>query len=366
MDRSRTSGTTSASGSRPGGSRRGREDAATHFGSFDNDTNPLHTPGGVPPLVLVSGPERVLAERAITATVAAARSLDSEAQVVRYDAGAYEPGALGAGASPSLFGGSTIIVVRGLEEASDALTEDLARYLAAPADGVTLVVWHKGGNRGKRVLESMRKAGARVLEAPAIKSDKDKAEFVTGEFRRAGRRIAPEAVRGLVEATGKDVNELAAACHQLVADTAGVVELDVVETYYGGRVEANGFRVADAALAGNAAEAITLVRHAVAVGTDPVPIVAALAVQVRQLVKVMAAAGPAAAVAGRLGMAPWQVDRARRAVRGWSEDGLASAIGAVAAADFEVKGGGRDPVYAVERCVLQVAAARRSGAVRPR
>lgn len=321
----------------------------------------------MPPFVLVSGPERVLAERAIAATVAAARSLDSEARIVRYDAAAYEPGALGAGASPSLFGGSTIIVVRGLDEASDALVEDITRYLAAPTEGVTLIVWHKAGNRGKRVLESMRKAGARVLEAPAIKSDKDKSEFVTGEFRRVGRRIAPEAVRGLVEAVGKDVNELAAACHQLAADTTGMVELDVVETYYGGRVEANGFRVADAALAGNAADAITLVRHAVAVGTDPVPIVAALAAQVRQLVKVMgAAAGPAGAVAGSLGMAPWQVERARRAVRGWSEDGLASAIGAIAAADFEVKGGGRDPVYAVERCVLQVAAARRTGAARPR
>ena len=29
-------------------------------------------------------------------------------------------------------------------------------------------------------------------------------------------------------------------------------------------------------------------------------------------------------------------------------------VQAVAAADFEVKGGGRDPVYAVERCVLTI------------
>ncbi|HRW19776.1 MAG TPA: DNA polymerase III subunit delta, partial [Dermatophilaceae bacterium] len=38
--------------------------------------------------------------------------------------------------------------------------------------------------------------------------------------------------------------------------------------------------------------------------------------------------------------------------------GLGTAIQAVAAADVEVKGGGRDPVYAVERCILQLAAAR--------
>jgi DNA polymerase-3 subunit delta len=40
---------------------------------------------------------------------------------------------------------------------------------------------------------------------------------------------------------------------------------------------------------------------------------------------------------------------------------LGVAIQAVAAADVEVKGGGRDPVYAVERAILSIAAARRSG-----
>jgi len=59
-------------------------------------------------------------------------------------------------------------------------------------------------------------------------------------------------------------------------------------------------------------------------------------------------------VARDLGLAPWQVDRARRALGGWTADALATCVHAVAAADFEVKGGGRDPVYAVERCVLTI------------
>ena len=49
-------------------------------------------------------------------------------------------------------------------------------------------------------------------------------------------------------------------------------------------------------------------------------------------------------------MAPWQVDKARRGLSGTgAPTGSPSPIQAVAAADFEVKGGGRDPVYAVER-----------------
>ena len=57
-------------------------------------------------------------------------------------------------------------------------------------------------------------------------------------------------------------------------------------------------------------------------------------------------------------MAPWQVDRARRELSGWTDEGLAHAIRALAEADTEVKGGGRDPVFAVERAVLTVATGR--------
>ena len=319
---------------------------------------------GVPPLVLVSGPEEVLAQRALTAALDALRSLDPEIEVVRLTAAGYESGAIALHASPSLFGGAKALVVRDVDEAPDDLVEDLLAYLATPtaeleSSEVTLIALHKGGNRGRKILDTMKKAGARVLEAPAIKSDRDKSDFVQAEFRGSGRRISPGAVRALVEAIGKDVAELASACAQLIADTDGTVDEDVVETYHGGRVEASGFRVADAAIAGNTAEALRLLRHAIAGGVDPVPIVAVLASQLRQLVKVSGAGrGHSAQLAKSLGMAPWQVDKARRSLHGWDDDSLGRSIQAVAAADFDVKGGARDPVYAVERAILTISRAR--------
>jgi DNA polymerase III subunit delta len=57
-------------------------------------------------------------------------------------------------------------------------------------------------------------------------------------------------------------------------------------------------------------------------------------------------------------MAPWQVDRARRELSGWTDAGLARAILALAEADAAVKGAGRDPVFAVERAVLTVGTGR--------
>ncbi|GAB3585222.1 DNA polymerase III subunit delta [Calidifontibacter terrae] len=317
----------------------------------------------VPSLVLISGPEQVLADRALASVVAAVREFEPDAETVRLDGASYESGSLALHTSPSLFGGRPIVVVRDLDEATDALVDELTALVAAPLDGAVLVVTHKSGNRGKRALDAVKAAGARVIDAPAIKSDKDKSAFVTNEFRRARRKITPEAVRSLLEAIGGDLRELASGCAQLVADTTGVVDDDAVEQYYGGKVEATGFRVADAAVAGNAGEALRLLRHALATGLDPVPVVAVLASQLRQIAKVATAGrGSPGNLAKELGMAPWQIDRARMAARGWDGDRLGRAIQAVAAADFEVKGGGRDPIYAVERAILTICRERGSGA----
>lgn len=315
----------------------------------------------LPALVLVSGPEELRAERAVDSVLEAVRAQQPEAEVVRIHPVGYEPGDLLVHAGPSLFGGWTLIVVHDLDEANDPLVEDLGRYLDQPADEVTLVVRHKSGNRGKRVLDRLKKDNARLIEAKAVKTEADKHDFVTKEFSAQRRRIAPEAVGALVLAVGKDLRELASACGQLIRDVEGLVDVDDVTTYYGERVETTGFRVSEAALAGDEARAMALLRHAMLGGLDPVPIVAVLAMQLRQVGKVASAGrGGSGQIARDLGMAPWQVDAARRASKGWDGERLGLAIQAVAQADVDVKGGirteaaVRSPEYAVERAVLEV------------
>lgn len=309
-----------------------------------------------PAFVLVAGPERVLAQRGLDSALDVYRAADAQVEVVRLGATDYVSGSLLTHASPSLFGGTTVIVVSDADEASDDLQSDLLAVIAqGVSDDLRLVVLHKGGNRGKRVLDALKGAGARRIDAPAIKSDREKHEFLTHEFRRERRKASPEAVRALLEAVGRDVSELAAAAKQLVDDTEGLIDVDQVQRYHGGKVDASGFRVADAAVAGQASEALRLLRHAIASGVDPVPIVAVLASQLRQIARVATAGGgSSASLASTLGMAPWQIDRARTAARGWDGDRLGAAIQAVAAADFDVKGGGRDPIYAVEHAILTI------------
>jgi DNA polymerase-3 subunit delta len=60
-------------------------------------------------------------------------------------------------------------------------------------------------------------------------------------------------------------------------------------------------------------------------------------------------------LARELGMPPWKIDRVRQQMRGWSADGVAAALRAVAEADANVKGGSDDPAYALESAVLTIA-----------
>lgn len=188
----------------------------------------------------------------------------------------------------------------------------------------------------------------------------DRVAFVRSEFRVAGRSMTEDATRVLVEAIGNDLRELASACSQLMADTDGVVTEEIVGRYYSGSAEASSFTVADRTVEGRTSDALEQLRWALSVGVAPVLVTSALAQSVRQIARVGAAPRGArpADLARELGMPPWKVDRVRQQLRGWTPDGIARALCAVADADAAVKGGGTDPAYALEKAVVTVSTAR--------
>lgn len=311
------------------------------------------------PVVLLFGPEDFIASRAVDEVRRKLRAQNTDLELTSMDAGQYTAGQLGLVASPSLFAEPKLIEVGSLASMSEDFLQDALAYIKDPAPEVTLVLIHGGGTRGKKLLDALKSLGAPRVECQPLKKDAEKAHFVSAEFSAARRRIDAQAVRALVAAVGASLSELAAACSQLISDTTGMVSTDDVDKYYGGRVEATAFRVADAALAGNAPAALSTLRHALATGVDPVPLVAALAMKVRSVAKVFGVRGSSAQLARDLGMSPWQVDAARRDAGHWSGPTLAAAIKVLAEADAQVKGAAKDPVYAVERAVTVIATAAR-------
>ncbi|MFZ2964389.1 MAG: DNA polymerase III subunit delta [Rhodoglobus sp.] len=309
------------------------------------------------PVVLVSGPESFLAERAIRSLRDLLKAEDPSLEIHDVEADQYGPGELLSLASPSLFDEPRLIRVSNVEKCTDAFITETIDYLAAPADDTYLVLRHASGVRGKKLLEAIRAGSGNGIEIVCLelKKDSEKQDFAAAEFAAADRRVTGGAIRALVSAFADDLAELAAACQQLLADDAEEITEVTVERYYSGRVETNAFKVADAAIAGRQGEALVLLRHALASGADPVPIVAAFASKVRTMAKLAGSTAPAGQLASRFGLAPWQVDRARRDLQGWDETGLGVTIETIAETDAQIKGAGRDPVFALERMIGVVA-----------
>lgn len=313
------------------------------------------------PVVLITGPEEFLGIRSMDRIRRQVRDATPDVEVTKLNAPSYEAGALAMAVAPSLFGEGKLVEVEGLESMNDAFLADALTYLRQPQEDVVLVLRHAGGVRGKKLLDAVKAAGWPVVDCQPLKKDTEKTAFVVAEFKAGGRRIEPDAVAALVNAVGASLSELAAACSQLIADASTTVDSATVEKYYGGRVEATAFKVADAAMAGNAPLALSSLRHALATGVDPVPLVAALAAKLRTVAKVAGASGSSAQIAKQLGMQPWLVEQAQRDVRRWTPEGLIASIRATAEADAQVKGLSRDPVYAVEYAVTVIANSARRG-----
>ncbi len=309
------------------------------------------------PIVLVSGTESFLADRAIRILTDRMKSSGAGVEVSDLDATTYGYGELFQLASPSLFGEPRLLRVSGVEKCSDAFLEDALSYLGSPEADVVLVLRHGGGNRGKKLLDGLKKAGADALivECKDIKKDADRMGFISAEFQRVGATLTPGAQRALADAFSTDLAELAAACQQLIADSEGaLVTEDIIQRYYGSRVEATTFQVADKAIAGHFAEALILLRRAIDSGAEPILVVAAFAMKLRTMAQVGGVRGNNDAVAQELGIPSWQVRLARGNLQGWDEAGLGRAIMEVASTDSAVKGFGPHPHYALERMVRVV------------
>jgi DNA polymerase III subunit delta len=305
-------------------------------------------------VVLVSGAEEYFADRAIRSIRDQLRAADAGLEVHEILASEYSPGMIASLSSPSLFQEPRLIIVQSVEKCSDALIEDGLSYLEGPSIDSCLILRHNSSSvRGKKLIEAIRASDSAVeIACPEIKKDSDRATFIQAEFADQDRKITPGAVRALADAFADDLAELAAACAQLLSDQVETIDEESVDKYYGGRVETNAFKVADAALSGSSAEALALLRHALATGADPVPVVAAFGMKVRMMAKVY---GNRYASPSTIGAQPWQIERARKDLSGWSEEGLAEAVMAIAQADAAVKGMERDPVFALEKLVLLLA-----------
>ena len=311
------------------------------------------------PFYLILGSEAALADRALNKVLAQLK--EEKAEITTIFAGDALLGDIADALAPSLFSERRALIIRDLQDLPDEAKDELTRYLGEPDANTTVVFIHKGGVKGKALLDAIKKAKPETIACDALKKEAEKEGFVRDLFLDLGRKASPAAVKALVSALGGDLRELQQAASQIALDApAGVIDEEMVDKFHQGRVETTGFDVADATLEGNLPIALVCLRSALETGTDPVMVTSAIASSIRSLAKVSGAANGAKSfeLAGQLAMAPWQIDKARRQLQGWTPRGLSRAVQAIALADAQVKGASSDPIYALEKALAQISSAR--------
>lgn len=313
-------------------------------------------------VLLVTGPEEFLADRAVRQARSLVREVDPEAEVSATEAGELTMSALGDLAAPSLFSSTRCVTVTRLEDLPEDSAAGLLDYAGDPAPEVALVLVHSGGQKGSGLLTRLRKVASVTEVKVATPTARDYPGFVVAEVRSFGARIDPEAADFLVQSVGHDLRSLAAAASQLSNDFDGqALTTEMVRRYFGGRAEAKSFVVADHALFGRTAPALEELRWALDSGTPPVLVTSALASGLRGLARLVSA--PRGRSEGELardvGVPPWKIKVLRGQARSWDPASLAHAIRVVARADADVKGQSSDAAYALERAVIEVAGAAR-------
>ena len=234
---------------------------------------------------LVLGSEAALADRALAKL---SEQLKAEkCEVTNLFAADVIVGDIADALAPSLFSERRALIIRDLQDLPEESRDEITRYLDSPDASTTVIFIHKGGVKGKALLDAIKKVKPEIIACEPIKKEAEKEEFVRNLFLDLKRKATPGAVAALVGALGNDLRELQSAVSQIAADApAGAIDELIIDKFHQGRVETTGFDVADATLDGNLSGALIALRSALETGTDPVMITSAIASSLRSLAKV--------------------------------------------------------------------------------
>lgn len=312
--------------------------------------------------LLVTGSDELLGERAVATRKRLAFSERPDAQVNELLADQLESTMLSEVLGGSLFASDTIAIIDDLGSCPAGAVDQILAAAADPGPDLCLILRHRGGVKGKGLLDKLKKAKV-PTEAVTAPKAWELPKFVMAEARLQKVTLNQDAAAALVTAVGSDLRALVGAVAQLASDaTSSEVDEAMIKRYFAGRAEVTSFAVADAVLAGHTSLAVERLRWALNTGAAPVLVTSALASSLRGMGKFLdaeAAGLPNAELARHVGVPPWKLKDYSRNARLWGSGGIANAIRVVAGTDADVKGAAVDAQYALEAMILGVLSQRR-------
>ncbi len=290
------------------------------------------------------------------------------------DAGDVVRSVLTALSTPPFMTSRRVVVVRNVGALDAAGATALAEYVSAPFDGTYLVMVHEGG-RMPSALDKANKAAKVATTGPSS----EKTSEVLGDALKAAKvRLTADARERVITHLGEDVGRVPELVALLAATFGSGSELglDQVEPYLGDAGTVARWALTDAIDGGDAPGALDVL-HRLLYATSglqlkslhPMQLMATLTGHYIDLARIdapsIATKDDAHAV---LGGHPFTAQKKLRAAQRLGSDGIAEAIGLLADADVDLRGGfgGRRAVpdtVTLEVLVARLAAlSRRHGA----
>jgi DNA polymerase III subunit delta len=131
-------------------------------------------------IYLILGPESALAERALTKLQAELK--EEKCEVTTLFAGETVVGDIADALAPSLFSERRALIIRDLQDLPEDNRLEITRFIEAPDELTTVIFVHKGGVKGKALVDAIKKTKAQIIACESLKKEAEKSEFVRSLF----------------------------------------------------------------------------------------------------------------------------------------------------------------------------------------
>ncbi len=253
-----------------------------------------------------------------------------------------------------------LVILQNADEFVSAHRDALERYVQKPHRTGVLLLSVQSWPSNTRLARFVAQGGLAIdCKSP---EDRSLAPWCRKWAKdRYGKRLATDAADLLVELVGGGLGQLDGELNKLAAyvgERPDISAEDVDQLVAAGRVE-TVWKIIDAATAGDAAAALSMLQSLTAAGEQPLLIFGAISSQLRKLAKafrLMSAGEPPRSALPRAGVPPYFVDKAHAQLRHLGRDRLGRIYKWLSETDLGMKGDSSlSPPHLLERLVVRVA-----------
>ena len=272
--------------------------------------------------------------------------------VLTFDSASEQADVMNALMTRSLLGDRRVVVVHDAHDLPKAAVESLLGYVESPSPDIVLVLIA----HGRTPLDKAVRASGTVLSLEAPRGRR-----LVSWIRERGRvkelKVDDRGAWAMIDSVGPELRDLDGALDQLVTAHGPGSRVGVAEVRHAFPRAADEriFALTDALGERRLDKAMTALRRLLDQGEEPLVVFGSIAAHFRKLIVARRVSGGGAkAVADALGMPSWRAEKMERQARSYREEDLVHAMGVLAEADLEMKGGDLPPPVALERAVVHI------------